>query len=117
MTTLEVHYDHRPELIEILDKNTSIVNMDVTEKIAEDIQSDNQYELNQGPSWIVGVQVKVIGELNRDSLVNQMICDKFDSSQREAALRKGIVNPQDKDYVEFNEYAEKVKTLVSKYGF
>lgn len=56
----------------------------------------------------------VWNEPNYDNIVAEIIKEHFTSDFREAAIRKGITNPLDKDYVDFNNFVEQTKSLVKE---
>lgn len=58
--------------------------------------------------------VTVFGFPTYESVVSHIIKEKYSYDFREAALRKGITNPLDKDYVDFNNFVEQTKSLVKE---
>ena len=57
--------------------------------------------------------IRVENPATRDRIISAIIKEQFTYDFREAALRKGIENNSDPDYVTFNTFAEEVKRLVS----
>lgn len=60
--------------------------------------------------------VRVTNPVTRDKVISAIIRDRFTEDFREAALRKGIADPSDSDYMLFNGYAESVKNMCSASG-
>lgn len=58
--------------------------------------------------------VIVWGKPAYESVVSEMIKEKYSYDFREAAVRKGIANPLDEDYVDFNNFAEQTKVMVKE---
>lgn len=66
--------------------------------------------------WKADVQ-RVKNPVSYDKTVDAAIKDEFPNGEEEAALRKGILNKLDPDYVKLNEFAESVKQSYLKgYG-
>lgn len=90
----------RPNTIEPVGNGSYNVNYNVTESLYNDSKSYN-YEA-----------VTVWGYPIYESVVSEIIKEKFSYDYREAAIRKGIVNPNDPDYIAFNDFAENTKLMV-----
>lgn len=56
--------------------------------------------------------VTVWGKPTYESVVSEIIKEKYSYDFREAAVRKGIADANDKDYVAFNNFAEQTKIVV-----
>lgn len=112
MTNLNVDYQNQPSLIEKLNEQDSLVNLNISQREVQSGLDDKTSELR----WLVGIQVRVNGKVNLNSVVNQMISDKFTQDEREAAIRKGILDNTDHDYVAFNNYAEYCKQICRENG-
>lgn len=48
------------------------------------------------------------------AIISAIIKEKYSQDEREAAIRKGISDPNNEDYVSFNTYAEETKALVKE---
>lgn len=60
--------------------------------------------------------LRVENPVTRSSIISAIIKEKFSYDFREAALRKGIENKADADYITFNNFAEEVKRMVTDAG-
>ena len=60
--------------------------------------------------------IRIENPATRDRIISAIIKEQFSYDFREAALRKGIENNTDPDYVAFNIFAEEVKRMVSDAG-
>jgi len=89
-------FETKPEIIQDLGTGYSLVHLEITEV-------DNSFECSV---------IRVKNPVTRDSCIAAIICTEYDSDFREAALRKGISNPLDEDYVAFNSFAEWAKNIV-----
>ena len=54
---------------------------------------------------------KQYSNLSYDDIVNNMVREKYSQSQENCMFRKGIVNPLNEEFVEFNTYVEECKRL------
>ena len=88
-------FETKPEIIQDLGTGHSLVHLEITEV-------ENGFEASV---------IRVKTPVTRDSVISAIICDKYNADLREAALRKGISNPLDEDYVAFNEFAEYAKSI------
>jgi hypothetical protein len=61
---------------------------------------------------IAGEQYKVENPVTYEKIISEIIRERFTDDEREAALRKGIINSDDVDFIAFNEFAEQTKTRV-----
>ena len=57
-------------------------------------------------------QLIINGTPNYESIVSEIIKNKFSNDFREAALRKGIANFNDADFILFNSFAEETKQYI-----
>lgn len=60
--------------------------------------------------------IRIENPATRDRIISAIIKEQFSYDLREAALRKGIENNTDPDYIAFNTFAEDVKRMVSDAG-
>ena len=60
--------------------------------------------------------VRVEHPVTRDNVIAAFIRAEFTDDAREAALRKGIADKTDADYVAFNKYSEDVKKWCTEAG-
>jgi len=83
-------------------------------KTAWEVYINHQLVINdeEGTTMHNANYVRVDGVLTYSNAVNAFITDAYTASERESALRKGILNAEDEDYVEFNNFAEGVKKAV-----
>lgn len=88
-------FETKPEIIQDLGTGHSLIVLEITEV-------ENGFEASV---------IRVKTPVTRDGVISAIICDKYDADFREAALRKGISNPLDEDYVSFNSFAEHAKSL------
>lgn len=58
--------------------------------------------------------VTVWGKPTYESVVSEIIKERYNYDFREAAVRKGIANPNDQDYITFNEFAENTKIMAKE---
>lgn len=63
---------------------------------------------------VAGQQLTLDEPITRDRIVNRAVCCNYPDGASEAAIRKGIVNPRDPDFVAFNEFVESVKREVDE---
>ena len=87
-------FDSIPETIQELGTGHSLVYLNVQE------EADNQFS---------ALVVRVEHPVTRDRVISGFIRAEFSDDAREAALRKGIADNTDPDYLAFNQYSENVK--------
>ena len=95
--------------IEDLGTGWSYVNFDREEKQVTD---------DTGTKTIIvaGEQYRVRNPATKDRIIDMVISENYTDGRNEAALRKGILNASDPDYMAFNAFAEMVKTKCSNEG-
>lgn len=93
-------FDSIPETIQDLGTGHSLVHLNVQE-------ADNQ---------VSALVVRVKHPVTRDRVIAAFIRAEFDDDAREAALRKGIADKTDADYLAFNKYSEDVKRWCTEAG-
>ena len=91
-----------PNTIEAVGNGSYNVNYNVSESVIGDSTLYN-YEV-----------VNVWGYPTYDTVVSEIIKEKYSYDFREAAIRKGVANPLDEDYIEFNNFAEQTKVMVKE---
>lgn len=94
-------FDLIPETIQDLGTGHSLVHLNVQE------EADNQ---------VSALVVRVEHPVTRDRVISSFIRAEFDDDAREAALRKGIADNTDADYLAFNKYSEDVKQWCTEAG-
>ena len=87
-------FDSIPETIQDLGTGHSLVHLNVKE------EADNQFS---------ALAVRVEHPVTRDRVISAFIRAEFTDDARESALRKGIADKTDADYLAFNKYSEDVK--------
>ena len=93
-------FDSIPETIQDLGTGHSLVHLNVQE-------ADNQ---------VSALVVRVEHPVTRDRVISSFIRAEFSDDAREAALRKGIADNTDPDYLAFNAYSENVKRWCTEAG-
>ena len=94
-------FDSIPETIQDLGTGHSLVHLNVQE------EADNQ---------VSALAVRVEHPVTRDKVIAAFIRAEFSDDAREAALRKGIADKTDADYLAFNRYSEDVKRWCTEAG-
>lgn len=94
-------FDSIPETIQDLGTGHSLVHLNVKE------EADNQFS---------ALVVRVEHPVTRDRVIAAFIRTEFSDDAREAALRKGIADKTDADYLAFNQYSEDVKRWCTEAG-
>lgn len=94
-------FDSIPETIQDLGTGHSLVHLNVQE------EADNQ---------VSALVARVEHPVTRDKVIAAFIRAEFSDDAREAALRKGIADKTDADYLAFNQYSENVKRWCTEAG-
>ena len=94
-------FDSIPETIQDLGTGHSLVHLNVQE------EADNQ---------VSALVVRIEHPVTRDRVIASFIRAEFSDDAREAALRKGIKDKTDADYLAFNKYSEAVKGWCTEAG-
>ena len=94
-------FDSIPETIQDLGTGHSLVHLNVKQ------EADNQ---------VSALVVRVEHPVTRDKVIAGFIRSEFNDDAREAALRKGIADNTDPDYLAFNAYSEAVKGWCTEAG-
>ena len=58
---------------------------------------------------VAGEQYRVKNPANYGTIVNAVVKENYKHGADEAALRKGILNADDPDFIEFNNFVETIK--------
>lgn len=66
---------------------------------------------------VAGEQYRVRNPATKERIINLVISENYTDGRNEAALRKGILNVNDPDFVDFNAFAESVKKRCADEGF
>ena len=90
----------KPEMIEVVGNGNYFFNYDI-----EEIENENGIFYNYQ-------QIEVSGYPTYECVVSAIIKDHFDYDFRECAVRKGVLNSNDEDFVSFNAFAENTKIMV-----
>ena len=93
-------FDSIPEIIQDLGTGHSLVHLN--------IESDGEL--------YSALVVRVEHPITRDKVIAAFIRAEFSDDAREAALRKGIADKTDADYLAFNRYSEDVKRWCTEAG-
>ena len=94
-------FDSIPETIQDLGTGHSLVHLNVQE------EAENQFS---------ALVVRVEHPVTRDRAISSFIRAEFSDDAREAALRKGIADKTDADYLAFNQYSDDVKRWCTEAG-
>ena len=94
-------FDSIHETIQDLGTGHSLVHLNVKQ------EADNQ---------VSALVVRVEHPVTRDKVIAGFIRSEFNDDAREAALRKGIADNTDPDYLAFNAYSEAVKGWCTEAG-
>ena len=94
-------FESIPETIQDLGTGHSLVHLNAKQ------EADNQFS---------ALVVRVEHPVTRDRVIAAFIRAEFSDDAREAALRKGIADKTDADYLAFNQYSEDVKKWCTELG-
>ena len=105
-------FDEQPTFIQDLGSGYSNVHLNIKQVdcIEHDEESNKDVKVKK---WSADVQ-KVDNPVTYEKTVTLAIKEEFPNGEDEAALRKGIVNPKDEDFVKLNSFAEYVKKSFKK---
>jgi len=106
-------FNERPDVVLDLGTGNSNVHLNIAEVDIPEMGPDG---LLVNTTKYQADVVRVEHPVTRDRVVSAIIRDRFTSDFREAALRKGIENKDDSDYVLFNDYAESAKAMCTESG-
>ena len=106
-------FNERPETILDLGTGNSNVHLNITEV---DIPEMGPEGLLINSIKYQADVIRIENPASRDRIISAIIKDRFTTDFREAALRKGIEDKNDSDYVLFNNYAESVKDMCTESG-
>lgn len=98
------------KFVDDLGNGHSYVNFDREEKQLTD-------ESGTKTVVVAAMQYHVMNPVTRDRIINAVINDNYPDGKSEMALRKGILNNQDPDFVAFNAFAESIKQKCTNEGF
>lgn len=105
-------FNERPETVLDLGTGNSNVHLNITEV---DVPEMSPHGLINTIKYQADV-IRIENPATRDRIISEIIKDRFTTDFREAALRKGIEDKTDSDYVLFNNYAESVKDMCTASG-
>ena len=100
-------FDSKPDKIEDLGSGYSNVHLNIREVTITEHDEESNMD-KEVKKWQADVQ-RVQNPVTYDKTVDAAIHDEFPNGEAEAALRKGILDPKNKDFVALNEFAEFVK--------
>lgn len=86
----------------------SYINLFVEEKPVDD------EELGVSIQIIAGQQLTLGHPVTRDRIINLAVRENYPDGASEAAIRKGIVDPHDPDFLSLNEFVESIKRQVDE---
>ena len=104
-------FDSIPETIQDLGTGHSLVHLNVESKgelYSDLVESDGEL--------YSALVARVEHPVTRDRVISAFIRAEFSDDAREAALRKGIADKTDADYLAFNKYSEDVKQWCTNAG-
>lgn len=105
-------FEERPKFIKDLGSGYSNVYLNVKEIEVETTEEETKETFKQ-KKWQADVQ-RVKNPVTYEKVVDSAIREEFPNGAEEAALRKGIVNPKDSDFVKLNIFAESIKDAYKK---
>ena len=90
----------RPETIEQYDESHSLYRINITEEVTEDgiVYNWDEYLIEH--------------PVTRDKVIDAVIKEHYPDGASEAAIRKGVINKDDPDFVAFNNFVESVKAVI-----
>ena len=97
------------KFIEDLGTGFSYVNFDRSSKVITD-------EMGIKTVIVAQEQYRVPNPATRDRIIDNVIKKNYSEGKSEAALRKGIINVADPDFVAFNTFVEAIKTKCANEG-
>lgn len=98
--------DIKPNEIEAVGDGSYRVNYNIMESVTTDEGIERKsFDYDTVAVW---------GFPTYDTVVSEIIKEKYSYNFREAAIRKGITNQNDNDYVAFNTFAESTKLMVKE---
>lgn len=96
----------KPSTIEAVGNGSYNVNYNVVESVITENDVERlSYDYDTVTVW---------GKPTDESVVSEIIKNRYTYDFREAAVRKGIADSNDKDYVAFNTFAENTKIMVKE---
>ena len=105
-------FNERPETVLDLGTGNSNVCLNITEVDIPEMGPDGLIDTIKYQADVIRIE----NPATRDRIISAIIKDRFTTDFREAALRKGIEDKTDSDYVLFNNYAESVKDMCTASG-
>ena len=105
-------FNERPETILDLGTGNSNVHLNITEVDIPEMGPDGLINTIKYQADVIRIE----NPATRDRIISAIIKDRFTTDFREAALRKGIEDKTDSDYILFNNYAESVKDMCTASG-
>ena len=95
----------RPETIEQYDESHSLYRINITEEVTEEVTEDGIVY-----NWD---EYLIEHPVTRDKVIDAVIKEHYPDGASEAAIRKGVINKDDPDFVAFNNFVESVKDVIS----
>lgn len=91
--------------IEDLGTGFSYVNFD---RSIEEVKDPETGEVT-GTVPVAGSQYRIANPATYDRIVDAVVCENFPCGADQAALRKGIIDSENADFVAFNAFVESIK--------
>jgi hypothetical protein len=90
----------RPETIEQYDESHSLYRINITEEVTEDgiVYNWDEYLIEH--------------PVTRDKVIDAVVKEHYPDGASEAAIRKGVINKDDPDFVAFYNFVESVKDVI-----
>jgi len=96
------------QLVHDLGTGRAYINLFIREETIED------EELGVRIQFIAGQQFTLDKPVTRDRIINEAVRQNYPDGASEAAIRKGIVDSQDPDFLLFNNFVKEVKRQVDE---
>jgi hypothetical protein len=90
----------RPETIEQYDESHSLYRINITEEVTEDgiVYNWDEYLIEH--------------PVTRAKVIDAVVKEHYPDGASEAAIRKGVINKDDPDFVAFYNFVESVKDVI-----
>jgi hypothetical protein len=99
--------------IQDLGTGFSYVNFDRRIEDVKDMETDEV----SGTVTVAGSQYRIPNPASYDRIVDAVVCENFPDGADQAALRKGIIDSENADFVAFNAFVESTKQKCRNEGF
>ena len=95
-------------LVHDLGTGRAYINLFVTEEEVEDVEG------NMVEQIVAGQQLTLDEPITRARIINLAVHNNYPDGASEAAIRKGIIDPHDPDFVAFNNFVKHVKQQIDE---